>query len=93
MTLAFFKKSNDFLTIYHFDDPTIKIEVKFPRGQWVWLQAEHNENYFSCFIEDKHKRVISRESTQIKHRSAPNYLTNSKYVLIAPNFYGYIKGI
>jgi len=93
MTMAFKKESSDYLTIHHFDDPSVSIQVKFPRGQWVWLQAEHSENYFSAFIEDMNKRVISKESSLVRHPSAPNYKTNAKYAHIAPNFFGYIKAI
>ena len=93
MNFVFFKNSSDFLTIFHFDDPSVQIKVKFPRGQWVWLNAEHSENYFSAFIEDMDKRVISKSSTLIRHNSAPNFSTNAKYVHIAPNYYGYILGL
>ena len=67
--------------------------MKFPRGQWVWLQTEHSESYFSAFIEDINKRVISKETNFVYHRTSPSFLTNAEYVHIAPNYYGYIKGL
>jgi hypothetical protein len=93
MTLVFHKNSSDYLSIYNLDDPSIKIQVRVPRGQWVWLNTEHSESYFSAFIEDMDRRVISKETLLIRHNGAPNFKTNSKYVNIAPNYFGYIRGI
>ena len=39
------------------------------------------------------QRTYSKENTFVNHKSRPNYKTNSKYVNVAPNFYGYIRGI
>ena len=64
-----------------------------PRGRWVWLVVEHSEDYFSARIEDMDKRLISHESNLIPHKTTPNFKTNSKYANIAPNFFGYIRGI
>lgn len=93
MTLAFFGNSSEFLTIYQLNDPSTRIQVKVPRGQWVWLTTEHSENYFSAFIEDMDRRVISKSTNLVGHKSAPNFRTSAKYVQIAPNFYGYILGL
>ena len=93
MTLKFRQESNDYLTIYHFNDPTKELKIKVPRGQWVWLVAEHSEDYFSAYIQDMNRRIMSKQTEVVFHKSNPNYRTNSKYVHIAPNFFGYIKGI
>lgn len=67
--------------------------MKVPRGRWVWLVVEHSEYYFSARIEDMDKRLISHESNLVSHKTTPNFKTNSKYANIAPNFFGYIRGI
>ena len=95
MTMKFAQDSNDYLSIYHFNDdsPSKTLKVKIPRGQWIWLQAEHSENYFSAYIQDMNQRIISKQTQVIKHASRPNFYTAAKSVNIAPNFYGYIRGI
>jgi hypothetical protein len=39
------------------------------------------------------QRIISKQTQVITHASRPNYYTAAKSVNIAPNFYGYIRGI
>lgn len=80
MTLAFFGNSSEYLTIYQLNDPSTSIQVKVPRGQWVWLTTEHSEDYFSAFIEDMDRRVISKSTNLVRHKSAPNFSTSAKYV-------------
>ena len=58
MTLAFYKNSSEFLTLFNFEDPTNSIQVEIPRGKWVWIQAEHTENYFGMEVRDQNKVVL-----------------------------------
>ena len=53
MMTKFVQDSNDLLQIYHFNYqlPFKTLKVKIPQGQWIWLKAEDNENYFSTYYQ------------------------------------------
>ena len=92
MTLAFWKNSSNFLTIYNFDDFDKIIQVEIPRGKWVWIQVEHNENYFGVHVEDQSGKIIKKGTDKTYHITGQNYRTNVN-VQIGERFYGYIYGI
>ena len=52
LTLKFNRTHNDYLRVYTLNDQTDEqvIQVKVPRGEWIWIQAEHSENYFGVQV-------------------------------------------
>jgi len=44
-------------------------------------------------VQGQNGKVLSSGSSLVYHDQRPNYKTNGASVSVAPNFYGYIKGI
>jgi len=92
--MQFEKESSDFLSITNFEDNSDnrKIKVEIPRGQWIWINCAHTQDYFAVYVKDYFGKVLHASSRQVRHAKTPNYKTSNQ-VRIANNFYGYIKGI
>jgi hypothetical protein len=57
----------------------------------VWIQAEHNENYFGVHVVNQAGKILRRGSELVYHRSGQDFRTNPN-AAIAKSFFGYIYG-
>lgn len=92
MRLSFKQASTEFLTMTDLEDTTKEVSIKVPRGQWIYLHAEHTENDFAFYIRKYSGEVLRAYSKRVEHANKPNYKTSSR-VKLATNFYGYVRGV
>lgn len=92
LRLTFKRASTKFLTVTDLGDTTKEIQIEVPRGQWIYLHAEHTENDFTLYVRTYSGRVLRAYSKRVEHANKPNYKTSAR-VKLASNFYGYVRGV
>ena len=78
MKVVFKAASSNFLSMIHLNDESKEVKIEVPRGQWVYLHAEHTENDFAFYIRLYSGQVLRASSKRTEYTNKPNYKTSSR---------------